>query len=146
MQATIIAAALLLGVGQGETIVADDAASAPTEFYAAAPRPYAPSITVYYPSPSYDCYSHHGNLLNCYPSFSERHYRRPYNYRVKFDYPWHEDVYRSWPDACVCDEGGPQFAAETPRMYSGARSNAASNAPTNAMRLRDAPLPPRTLR
>ncbi len=154
MQTTIIVAALLLGIGEPDMVHASDVARAPQEFQAAVPRPYAPSITVFYPSPTYDCYSRDPHRLDCYPTFRQRHYRRPYNYRVKFDYPWHEDVYRNWPDACLYDDGAPQWTSGTHAMYSGPRrgapleqrdlpSGVSSNATTN----RAAPLvQPRTLR
>jgi hypothetical protein len=147
MQSALIAAALILGAGPGEPLPSDDSA-APQAFYAEAPRPYAPSITVYYFSPNYDCYSHGHRGIECYPAFRERNYRRPYNFRVKFDYPWHEDVYRSWPDACVGDESANLYVAQTPQVYTGPRQDRAlaqrplAN-PQNpqAAALREPPLP-----
>jgi hypothetical protein len=61
-------------------------------------------MLLYYPAPDYDCYSHHRGRLDCYPCFQQRHFRRPYNYRVKFDYMWHEDVYRNYPEAVRLDD------------------------------------------
>lgn len=159
MHVTIIAAALLLGAGNGEPTtlnevgaVTGQAAAAPDAFYEATARPYAPAVTIYYPAPSYDCYSHGHAGIECYPSFRERNYRRPYNYRVKFDYPWHEDLYRSWPDACLAEEAAPQFALEARKLYSGPRrialdGNRDAQCDNASVRtLGDAPLPPRTLR
>jgi hypothetical protein len=155
MHATLIAATLLLGAGADETSAAGNVPGAPAEFYAVAPRPYAPSVSIYYPSPDYDCYSHGHRGIECYPAFCERNYRRPYNYRVKFDYPWHEDVYRNWPDGCGYEQSMPHYAVEAHQMYSGSRRSATrarQNAPNRAATakattLRDAPLPPpRTLR
>lgn len=56
-------------------------------------RSYVPQLLLVYPAPRYTCYSHNHHRLDCYPCFCERHYRRPYNYRAEFDYPWHHDVY-----------------------------------------------------
>ncbi len=55
---------------------------------------FRPAAMVVYPSPCYDCYSRHRLELGCYPTFYQRYYRRPYNYRNMIDYPWHADVYR----------------------------------------------------
>jgi hypothetical protein len=57
------------------------------------PRTYYPAARVVYPSPCYDCYSHNHRRLDCYPGFRELHYRRPYNYRLLIDYPWHADLH-----------------------------------------------------
>ena len=145
MHTALIAAALVLGA---DPVVkaTDTPIAAPEAFYAEA-RPYTPSITVYYPAPNYDCYSHGHRGIECYPAFCERHYRRPYNYRVKFDYPWHEDVYRSWPDGCVYAAGAPLPAYEASKAYSGARRGSAmatrpAPAPRAETVLREAP-PPR---
>lgn len=163
MQTAILVAALLLGAGDPDAVppplpAGPEAAmsdSAPPEAFAAEPmytgtaRPYSPSITVFYPAPAYDCYSHNHKRLNCYPGFCESHYRRPYNYRVKFDYPWHEDVYRNWPDAVVCDEGLESLMMASSRAtYAGSQRGAAlakerprGSAATARTALGDAPLP-----
>lgn len=135
MHSTILAAAMVLGAGSGEPYPVESP-DAPREFYAEASRPYAPSITIYYPSPSYDCYSHGLRGIGCYPAFCERHYRRPYNYRVKFDYPWHEDVYRNWPDGCVQDTSVQPPVLEASTQYPGPR-----HGPGVAGRLPTAPSP-----
>jgi hypothetical protein len=57
-----------------------------------------PRATWVYEPPYFDCYSRHRKWLDCYPGFHEIHYRRPYNYRVLFDYPWHEDVHGPMPN------------------------------------------------
>lgn len=135
MHSAILAAAIVLGAGSGEPTPLEPS-PAPQAFYAEAPRPYAPSITIYYPSPSYDCYSLGHRGIECYPAFRERHYRRPYNYRVKFDYPWHEDVYRNWPDGCVQDESAAPPVLEASKQYTGPRRTKAV-----AERLPTAPSP-----
>jgi hypothetical protein len=153
MQTAILAAALLLGASPAETgpvevgpVEAVDAPVAEPHEFLAQSRPYTPSITVYYPSPTYNCYSHGHRGIECYPAFCERHYRRPYNYRVQFDYPWHEDVYRNWPDACVYDDSTPLPIYEASKSYSGARrgsvmANRAAPAPRATTVLREAPSP-----
>lgn len=42
--------------------------------------------------PAYGCYpgSRH---MNRYPAFHGTYYRRPYNYRNVFDYPWHAELH-----------------------------------------------------
>jgi hypothetical protein len=162
MQTVLLAAALLLGAGDPDAVppvpagpdaVVDATPGAfPAEssdaFYAGTARPYVPSITVFYPRPEYDCYSHNHKRLDCYPGFCESNYRRPYNYRVKFDYPWHEDVYRNWPDAIVCEDAMESpMVASSRAMYSGVRRDATlakerpkSNAKTARTALGDAPL------
>ncbi len=162
MQTAILVAAMLLGAGDPAAVpppstVGPDAviADAPPDAFLGEPinagtaRPYSPSITVFYPAPAYDCYSHNHKRLDCYPSFCESNYRRPYNYRVKFDYPWHEDVYRNWPDAIVCEEGmAPPMIASARAMYSGikrgstlAKERPTASAATSRTALGDAPLP-----
>ncbi len=164
MQTVLLAAAMLLSAGDpnavpppsptGPDVAIETAPRAfpsaiPEGMYAGTARPYVPSIAVYYPKPEYDCYSHNHNRLDCYPGFCERHYRRPYNYRVKFDYPWHEDVYRNWPDACIGDvEMESPLVASARAMYSGAQrggnsANQRANTGTPSPRaaLGDAPLP-----
>jgi hypothetical protein len=56
-----------------------------------------PRATWVYEPPYFTCYSHHRHWLDCYPGFHEQYYRRPYNYRVLFDYPWHESVHGPVP-------------------------------------------------
>jgi hypothetical protein len=64
-----------------------------------------PRRTWVYEPPYFTCYSRHRNWLDCYPSFHEQYYRRPYNYRVLFDYPWHEDLHGPVPaDGAACGE------------------------------------------
>jgi hypothetical protein len=104
-------------------------------------RSYAPSLLMVYPAPHYDCYSYGHHRLDCYPSFCERHYRRPYNYRVEFDYPWHADVYGVNNDGYIGGGGecltvdeqarggalplGRQVQAKTRTIDLNARANAA---------------------
>lgn len=40
-------------------------------------------------SPRYGCYPGNNRYMHRYPAFHGYHYRRPYNYRNVFDYPWH---------------------------------------------------------
>ena len=40
-------------------------------------------------SPRYGCYFGNNRHMHRYPAFHGTFYRRPYNYRNTFDYPWH---------------------------------------------------------
>ena len=40
-------------------------------------------------APRYGCYYSNNRHMNRYPAFHGVYYRRPYNYRNLFDYPWH---------------------------------------------------------
>lgn len=72
--------------------------------------------------PPYGCYpgSRH---MNRYPAFHGTYYRRPYNYRNVFDYPWHADLreptsYFSYNVTGDAGGGGPtppQPTAQPPR-------------------------------
>lgn len=42
--------------------------------------------------PSFGCYAG-SRFMNRYPAFHGSYYRRPYNYRNVFDYPWHADMH-----------------------------------------------------
>lgn len=42
--------------------------------------------------PAYGCYPG-TRFMNRYPAFHGAYYRRPYNYRNVFDYPWHADLH-----------------------------------------------------
>lgn len=42
-------------------------------------------------SPRYGCYSSNNRHMHRYPAFHGVYYRRPYNYRNLFDYPWHAE-------------------------------------------------------
>ena len=44
-------------------------------------------------SPRYGCYSGNNRHMHRYPAFHAYYYRRPYNYRNLFDYPWHADLH-----------------------------------------------------
>jgi hypothetical protein len=71
------------------------------------------AVWVYEP-PYFNCYSRHRNWLDCYPGFHEQHYRRPYNYRVLFDYPWHENLHGPVPNGSVCGEAWAHAPAIEP--------------------------------
>jgi hypothetical protein len=43
-------------------------------------------------NPKYGCYGN-DRQMNRYPAFHGTYYRRPYNYRNVFDYPWHADLH-----------------------------------------------------
>ena len=43
--------------------------------------------------PRYGCYGSSTRLVQRYPAFHGTYYRRPYNYRNVFDYPWHADLH-----------------------------------------------------
>jgi hypothetical protein len=44
-------------------------------------------------SPRYGCYYGNNRHMNRYPAFHGTFYRRPYNYRNLFDYPWHAEMH-----------------------------------------------------
>jgi hypothetical protein len=43
-------------------------------------------------NPKYGCYGAERHM-NRYPAFHGTYYRRPYNYRNVFDYPWHAELH-----------------------------------------------------
>ena len=43
-------------------------------------------------NPKYGCYGADRHM-NRYPAFAGTYYRRPYNYRTVFDYPWHAELH-----------------------------------------------------
>lgn len=43
--------------------------------------------------PRYGCYYSNNRHMNRYPAFHGYYYRRPYNYRNLFDYPWHAELH-----------------------------------------------------
>jgi hypothetical protein len=43
-------------------------------------------------NPKYGCYAADRHM-NRYPAFHGTYYRRPYNYRNVFDYPWHAELH-----------------------------------------------------
>lgn len=43
-------------------------------------------------NPSFGCYPS-TRFMNRYPAFHQTYYRRPYNYRNVFDYPWHAELH-----------------------------------------------------
>jgi hypothetical protein len=40
-------------------------------------------------TPRFGCYPGNGRHMHRYPAFHGYYYRKPYNYRMAFDYPWH---------------------------------------------------------
>lgn len=44
-------------------------------------------------SPRYGCYFGGNRHMSRYPAFHGTFYRRPYNYRNLFDYPWHAEMH-----------------------------------------------------
>ena len=44
-------------------------------------------------SPRYGCYYGNNRHMHRYPAFHGTFYRRPYNYRNVFDYPWHAEMH-----------------------------------------------------
>jgi hypothetical protein len=59
-------------------------------------------------SPRYGCYYGSNRHMNRYPAFHGTFYRRPYNYRNLFDYPWHAEMHEptSMFSYNVIGEGG----------------------------------------
>ncbi len=43
--------------------------------------------------PRYGCYPGNSRCIHRYPAFHGQYYRRPYNYRNLFDYPWHAQLH-----------------------------------------------------
>ena len=43
-------------------------------------------------NPKFGCYAADRHM-NRYPAFHGTYYRRPYNYRTVFDYPWHAELH-----------------------------------------------------
>ena len=43
-------------------------------------------------NPKFGCYAADRHM-NRYPAFHGTYYRRPYNYRNEFDYPWHAELH-----------------------------------------------------
>lgn len=44
-------------------------------------------------SPRFGCYPGNNREMHRYPAFHGTFYRRPYNYRNLFDYPWHAELH-----------------------------------------------------
>ena len=44
-------------------------------------------------SPRFGCYPGNNRHIQRYPAFHGSYYRRPYNYRNLFDYPWHAELH-----------------------------------------------------
>jgi len=90
---------ILITVGaQGEPAVAGDAAYTDDSAFAESdgagdvgcwlgPMPQ----TCY--GPRYGCYPGNARCIHRYPAFHGVYYRRPYNYRNLFDYPWHAQLH-----------------------------------------------------
>lgn len=55
-------------------------------------------------APRFGCYPGNNRHMHRYPAFHGVYYRRPYNYRNLFDYPWHAEL----------REPTSQFSYETP--------------------------------
>jgi hypothetical protein len=66
-------------------------------------------------SPRYGCYHGNDRHMNRYPAFHGTYYRRPYNYRNLFEYPWHAEMheptsyfsYNVPPEAMNAPAGAP---------------------------------------
>ncbi|MBN1912660.1 MAG: hypothetical protein JW818_23260 [Pirellulales bacterium] len=55
-------------------------------------------------TPRFGCYPGNGRCMHRYPAFHGYYYRKPYNYRTAFDYPWYAAPHE--PQAygdCGCD-------------------------------------------
>jgi hypothetical protein len=44
-------------------------------------------------NPRFGCYPGNDRHTNRYPAFHGSYYRRPYNYRQLFDFPWHAELH-----------------------------------------------------
>jgi hypothetical protein len=79
--------------------------------------------------PRYGCYFGNGRYMQRYPAFHGTFYRRAYNYRNYFDYPWHAEMHEptSMFSYNVMGEGngaediGPPPTAPSPAFESARR-------------------------
>lgn len=118
MHAAIAALTLLVAAPPAASWPASmDRQTAPAIAPAIAPEGFSfrgstPRLTIVHEAPYYDCYSRNRRRLECYPGFHEVHYRRPYNYRVLIDYPWHAEPNRH----VACENcGGAAVAEDVPQ-------------------------------
>ena len=74
------------GMSHAERIAAKHAAKA-----AARQRKHMMPQTCY--QPRFGCYYSGNRMMNRYPAFHGTFYRRPYNYRNLFEYPWHAELH-----------------------------------------------------
>lgn len=66
-------------------------------------------------APRFGCYPGNNRHMHRYPAFHGTYYRRPYNYRNYFDYPWHAGLheptslfsYGVWDETIRDFEGSP---------------------------------------
>ena len=72
--------------------------------------------------PRYGCYHGNERHMHRYPAFHGTYYRRPYNYRNYFDYPWHARPY----------EPTSMFSYNTPEAEEDPRRAATDRVPTPA--------------
>jgi hypothetical protein len=84
--------------------------------------------------PPYGCY-HGSRWNNRYPAFHATYYRKAYNYRNYFDYPWHAEMHEptsQWSYNVTGDTGAP---APLPSVISpeGAHPGAEKQAPPPPM-------------
>lgn len=73
-------------------------------------------------SPRYGCYPGNSRYLHRYPAFHGHSFRRPYNYRQVFDYPWHAELHE--PTSLFAYEVEEQEVQQSPHAaaISSARS------------------------
>lgn len=64
--------------------------------------------------PAFGCYPGTRHMHR-YPAFHGTYYRRPYNYRHVFDYPWHADLHEPTSFYSYHVSGDPG-GSQTPRM------------------------------
>ena len=62
-------------------------------------------------APRYGCYPGNGRDTHRYPAFHGWFYRRPYNYRNVFDYPWHAELHE--PTSLFSDDGDVDESEES---------------------------------
>lgn len=61
-------------------------------------------------APRFRCYPGNNRHMHRYPAFHGCYYRRAYNYRHLFDYPWHAAPYE--PQGLSTRQGGRQIGQE----------------------------------
>lgn len=98
-------------------------------------------------NPKFGCYGADRHM-NRYPAFHNTYYRRPYNYRNVFDYPWHAELHEptSYFSYHVNQQAQPRPAAEP--LVPGQIQHPYSPVPMSASASQDSSISPslRTLR
>lgn len=65
-------------------------------------------------SPRYGCYPGNGRDIQRYPPFHGTYYRRAYNYRTLYEYPWQAEPHQPLPLAVNQENGADRLPAGEP--------------------------------